>query len=48
MYLKAIDQPKLRKDSVIVMKLGIFVRTTIKTVLNAIKIQEDTQKAIKK
>jgi hypothetical protein len=48
MHLKSTDQPKLRKDPIIGTKLGIFVRTAIKTILVAMKNQEDTQKAIKK
>ncbi len=48
MHLKVTDQQKLRKDSIIITKLGIFVRTAVKTVLVNMKTNEDTQKTIKK
>ena len=47
-HLKVTDQQKLRKDSVIITKFGIFVRTAVKTVLVGMRTNEDTQKAIKK
>ena len=48
MHLKATDQQKLRRDSIIITKLGIFVRTAVKTILVSMETNEDTQKAIKK
>ncbi|CAG8747605.1 2871_t:CDS:2, partial [Funneliformis caledonium] len=44
----ATDQQKLRRDSIIITKLGIFVRTAVKTILVSMETNEDTQKAIKK
>ncbi|CAG8691762.1 11549_t:CDS:2 [Funneliformis mosseae] len=43
----ATDQPKLRKDQLIVTKLGIFVRMVTKKVLIAMIMGEDTQQVIK-
>jgi len=48
MHLKATDQQKLRKNLTIVTKLGLFIRTVIKTVLIAMKTEDDTQMIIKK
>ena len=48
MHLKATDQQKLRRDSIIITKLGIFVRTAVKTILVSMETNEDTQKVIKK
>ncbi|CAI2185750.1 10864_t:CDS:1, partial [Funneliformis geosporum] len=42
MHLKVTDQQKLRKNLVIVTKLGLFVQTVIKTVLIAIRTKDDT------
>ena len=48
MHLKATDQQKLRKNLVIVIKLGLFVRIVVKTVLITMKTDDDTQMIIKK
>src|SRR4051794_4331446 len=48
MHLKATDQPNLRKNSLIITKLGIFVRMVVKMVLIAMRAKEDTQLIIKK
>ncbi|CAI2199340.1 13528_t:CDS:1, partial [Funneliformis geosporum] len=48
MHLKATDQQKLRKNLVIITKLGLFVRTVIKTVLIAMRTKDDTKMIIKK
>jgi len=48
MHLKATDQQKLRKNLVIVIKLGLFVRIVVKTVLITMKTDNDTQMIIKK
>ncbi|CAI2198726.1 17350_t:CDS:1, partial [Funneliformis geosporum] len=48
MHLKATDQQKLRKNLVIVTKLGLFIQTVIKTVLIAMRTKDDTQIIIKK
>src|SRR2546430_12714222 len=47
LHLKATDFQMLRKNSIIISKLGIFIKTTIKTVLIAMKNNEDTQIAIR-
>ncbi|CAG8705803.1 11853_t:CDS:2 [Funneliformis mosseae] len=47
MYLKETDQLKLRKDQLIVTKLGIFVRMVTKKVLIAMITGKDTQQVIK-
>lgn len=48
MHLKATDQQKLKKNSVITAKLSLFVRQIVKAVLLAQKHGEDTQLVIKK
>ena len=48
MHLKATDQQKLKKNLVIITKLGIFVRIVVRMVLIAMRKKEDTQLTIKK
>lgn len=48
MHLKATDQQKLRKDEVIVKKLGIFVQKVVKAIIIAQRYEGDTKSIIKK
>src|SRR5438046_1580093 len=48
MYLKATNLQQLKKDKLILSKLGLFVRQVVQAVLIARKHSEDTQSVIKK
>jgi|ERR1043165_7986768 hypothetical protein len=48
MHLKVTDQQKLRKNRIIVVKIGAFVRQVVKAILIAQKRGEDTRSIIKK
>ena len=48
MHLKATDQQRLKKDKVIVNKLGILAQQAVKDIVTAIENQEDTQSVIKR
>ena len=48
LHLKATDQLKLRKDPVIIAKLGAFTCQVIKAVIIAKQNNEDTRSAMRK
>lgn len=48
LHLKATDQQALKKDGVIINKLGTFVRQAVKDIITAMENEEDTQSVIKR